>query len=50
MLLYLILKDALLTLLICTLLANIRTNRKTMYLSLAFLILLFMLGYDVLKG
>lgn len=47
MFLYVALKDALLTLLICTALANIRTNRKTMYLSLVFIIFVFILGYDI---
>lgn len=50
MFIYIALKDALLALLICTALVNLRSNRKTMYLSLVFIIFVFILGYDVWKG
>lgn len=40
-------KDAMLCLLICSTLANIKKNNKTAFISLGIVILLFMMGYDL---
>lgn len=43
------LKDALLALMVCTTLASLK-NKKTRYLSLLFLVVLFVMGLDIWKG
>lgn len=42
-----ILKDSLLCLLICTTLANMRKNRKYIYVSLGVIIIAFLMGIDI---
>lgn len=40
-------KDALLCLLICSTLANIKKNKKTAYISLGVIFILLLMGFDL---
>lgn len=42
-----LLKDSLLCLIICTTLANMRNNRKFIFISLAAIIVAFLMGIDM---
>ena len=42
-----LLKDALLCLIICTTLANMRKNNKFIFISLAAIIIAFLMGIDI---
>lgn len=47
MILVTILKDSLLCLIVCTTLANMRNNKKYIYVSLGIIITAFLMGIDI---